>query len=158
MPATTLARAKLRTEWVRTREQLLRRFGPALQERGFSLKHPIDVEERENDLSITQDVPGRMTLHHPQLAGLLMRIKAGDFLAIDQLYAVLLANNDDRAETLAGLEVTMAQDVAVVANYGGQTGTKEREPDEPIVDGEKVAQHLLCQKVMLLMGVVSAPL
>ena len=92
-------------------------------------------------------------MNHPQVNMLLQRIHRGDSLAIDQLYAILLANNDDRAEVLGNLSVDMVEDLQTTSGYGTASGSKEREPDEPMVSGEKIAGWLLCQKALLLMGV-----
>jgi hypothetical protein len=115
----------------------------------------FDRETDPKHLIVKQDVPNRIGPKHPILNGLLFQIRQGDGNSIAQLHGFLLAEGDDRAGILSSIEVDAVEDGLVTPDSGGSAGLPGQPPDDsPLVSSVMVAQRSLCQKVLLLFGVV----
>ena len=152
MPTVQIPVTKLRENWIRDQKSLLHRYGPDLEARGFNLSLPIDVVRTDEHMTLSQDVEGRVP--NSRFAELAHYIARGDHRAVEQLYALFLAEGDDRAEAMGNLSVDMPEGVEVYADFG----TKSPGHSTDRVDGERMANWLLCQKVLLLIGARQEPL
>ena len=154
MPVTTIPVERLRNEWIRGPQDLFRRYSRELTERGFNMTLPIDVERNETHLVLKQEPPNRIGMGNMRLPGILQRLQMGVTAAIPELQSLLLEHGDDRAATLAGLEVDMPQDAMVMDDFGTTTDGHSTQQ----VPAEKLAGWLLCQKAMVLMGAKNEPI
>lgn len=164
MPATTLAVTKLRLNWIKNERELFHRYGDELKKRGFSMQHPIDLQRDPANqfLTLTQEPlhpDVRVPNTDPELLMYLRRCQTGDFHVIPELHRFLVARNDDRAAVLESCRVNMPENAGMVtAGFGSRSGTIDREPDEPMVPWEHVANWQMCQAALLLFSVRNEPL
>jgi len=146
----------------------LRMFGPRLIARGFRLENTEDgwiawpalVYDRTSDtLTVNQEPDGRIASNNQQLQHLLGRIKFGEAEASGLLYGLLLAEGDDRAKALAAIESSVPEDVLFFADTGGGSSRAgaATEPDNPMVDGRKIAERDICRRILLLFGLSEEP-
>lgn len=152
MPSAIIPVKRFREHRIYDDASLLRVFGPALTERGFRLDLPWQRERNEESLIVTQEVPGRIPNSDPRLWPLLQAVGGGEAKAISRILGLLLAEGDDRAKTLGNLEVSMpfveGDNGMVSADFGTQTDSHT----DQMIPASKIAERLLCGKVLLLFG------
>ncbi len=168
MPEVMIPGVRLRENNIRTPQDLLRVYAPALIARGFRLKQdgpdhrrvwitdpPAGFDQREeNNVYVSQDVPDRIPNNAPGIWHFLQRIAAVDVTAVQPLLALLLSEGDDRAATIQAIEVIMPENLTLSEDFGQATDGHS----EKTITSEQMANRILCGKILLLFGLRQEPL
>jgi hypothetical protein len=155
MPTARIPVKRLRENYIRGKVDLLRVYGERLRARGFRIpadadeELPLAIVRTETELIVSQEPPGRLPNNHPAVWSLLQRITRVDAAAVAELLGLLLAEGDDRAEVLQGLETALPEHLAHVYADHGTSGEGDM---TQVVPAQWVADRELCGKVLLLMG------
>lgn len=148
MPSVKVAAKRFRENNIVCPKTFLRVYGRKLEERGFRIDQPLQMDRSEEWLAVSQEVSGRLANNNPRVWPLLQRIARVDGTAISELLGVLLAEGDDRADVMQTLEAAMPEESFVYADFGTANDGHTTE----VISGSKVAERELCGKVLLLMG------
>ena len=133
-------------------KELQRRLVDYLADRGFSSALPLTFQQDGDSLVIEQEEPaGRVARTHPRLVGLLQRIKHGDVQAVREVYGLLLAQDDDRAEAFGKMSVDVAVLPASDTPFAADTGVPGDGHSDQQMTSQQWADKQMCRKALLFL-------